>query len=225
MSILSEDHLEQAALGWLRELGWAVAHGPDISPPDGHTPGTERETYRQVVLKGRLQDAIRRLNPDIPPGAQDEALRLVLNPNIPGLVQANRQFHRWLVEGVPVEFQRDGETRGGRVRLIDFDDPHRNDWLAVNQFSVQGSQRTRRPDIVLFVNGLPIVVIELENPGDEAADIWAAFNQLQTYKEDIPDLFIYNEMLVISDGLKPLASLCPTRPPTWRRDAEEDTSL
>lgn len=201
MSILSEDHLEQAALDWLRGLGWAVAHGPDISPPDGQTPGTERETYRQVVLRGRLRDAIRRLNPDIPPGALDDALRLVLNPNIPGLVQANRQFHRWLVEGVPVEFQRDGETRGARVRLIDFSDPRRNDWLAVSQFSVKGPQRTRRPDIVLFVNGLPIVVIELKNPGDESADIWAAFNQLQTYKEDIPDLFIYNEMLVISDGL------------------------
>src|SRR5690625_4149430 len=201
MNILSEVHLEQAALDWLRELGWSVAHGPDISPPDGQTPGTERDTYRQVVLKGRLREAIRRLNPDIPPGAQDDALRLVLNPNIPGLVQANRQFHRWLVEGVPVEFQMDGETRGARVRLIDFSDSRRNDWLAVNQFSVQGPHRTRRPDIVLFVNGLPIVVIELKNPGDEAADIWAAFNQLQTYKEDIPDLFIYNEMLVISDGL------------------------
>src|SRR5690625_6875463 len=148
MSILSEDHLEQESLKWLRELGWAVAHGPDVAPPDGQVPGTERDTYRQVVLKGRLREAIRRLNPDIPPGAQDDALRLVLNPNSPGLVQANRQFHRWLVEGVPVEFQRDGETRGARVRLIDFNAPRRNDWLAVNQFSVQGPQRTRRPDIV-----------------------------------------------------------------------------
>src|SRR5690606_36988667 len=105
------------------------------------------------------------------------------------------------VQGVPVEFQKDGETRGDRVRLIDFDVPGRNDWLAVNQFSVQGPKRPRRLDIVLFVNGLPLVVIELKNPADEEADIWAAFNQLQAYKEDIPDLFVYNEVLVISDGV------------------------
>lgn len=202
MSILSEDHLEQVALSWLKELGWSVSYGPDISPPDGQTPGTERDTYRQVMLTGRLREAIRRLNPEIPPGTQDDALRLVLNPNNPGgLVEANRQFHRWLTEGVPVDYQKDGETRGARVRLIDFDDTRGNDWLAVNQFSVQGPHRTRRPDIVLFVNGLPLIVIELKNPGDEDADIWAAFNQLQAYKEDIPDLFTYNEIRVVSDGL------------------------
>jgi type I restriction enzyme R subunit len=201
VNLISEDHLEQAALGWLRELGWFVAYGPDISPLDGQTPGTERDTYRQVVLTHRLREAIRRLNPDIPLGAQEDALRQMLNPNIPGLVQANRQFHRWLINGVPVEFQKVGETRGARVRLIDFDNPARNDWLAVNQFSVKGPHRTRRPDIVLFMNGLPLIVIELKNPGDEDADIWAAFNQLQAYKEDIPDLFIYNEALVISDGI------------------------
>lgn len=201
MSILSEDHLERAALKWLQQVGWDVAYGPDISPPDGQTPGPERDTYRQVVLARRLRDAIRRLNPDLPASAQEDALRLVLNPNIPGLVRANRQFHRWLVQGVPVEFQKDGETRGARVRLIDSDAPGRNDWLAVNQFAVQGPQQPRRPDIILFVNGLPLVVIELKNPVDEEADIWSAFNQLQAYKEDIPDLFVYNEILVISDGI------------------------
>lgn len=201
MSILNEDTLEQAALEWLASLGWEIAHGPDISPPDPHTPGTERDTYRQVVLPGRLRAAIARLNPHIPAPARDEALRLVLNPNVPGQVQANRQFHRWLVQGVPVQFQKDGETRGDRVKLIAFTDAKRNDWLAVNQFSIQGPKQTRRPDIILFVNGLPLVVIELKNPADESADIWAAFNQLQTYKDDIPDLFIYNELLVISDGI------------------------
>lgn len=202
MSVLLEDHIEQAALQWLTGLGWEIAHGPDISPPDAKTPGSERDTYRDVLLSQRLRDAIRRLNPHIPAGAQDEAARTALNPNILGQVQANRQMHRWLVEGVPVQFQKDGETRGDRVKLVDFSDVSRNDWLAVSQLSVQGPKQTRRPDVVLFINGLPLVVLELKNPGDENADIWAAFNQLQTYKEDIPDLFTYNALLVISDGIE-----------------------
>lgn len=199
---VSEDHVEQATLGWLAALGWEIDHGPNISPPDAKTPGTERDTYREVALKHRLRDAIRRLNPHIPAGAQDEACRMVLNPNIPGQVQANRQMHRWLVEGVPVQYQKDGETRGDRVRLVDWTDTARNDWLALNQFSIQGPKLTRRPDVVLFLNGLPVVVVELKNPGDENADLWAAFNQLQAYKEDIPDLFQSNALLVISDGIE-----------------------
>ena len=199
---ITEDQVEQATLEWLAALGWEVGHGPDVSPPDAKTPGTERDTYREVALKHRLRDAIRRLNPHIPAGAQDEACRMVLNPNIPGQVQANRQMHRWLVEGVPVQYQKDGETRGDRVRLVDWSDTARNDWLALNQFSIQGPKLTRRPDVVLFVNGLPMVVVELKNPGDENADLWAAFNQLQAYKEDIPDLFQSNGLLVISDGIE-----------------------
>lgn len=202
MKGVTEDHVEQATLEWLAALGWEVGHGPDVSPPDAKTPGTERDTYREVALKHRLRDAIRRLNPHIPASAQDEACRMVLNPNIPGQVQANRQVHRWLVEGVPTEYQKDGETRGDRVRLVDWSDAARNDWLALNQFSIQGPKQTRRPDVVLFLNGLPVVVVELKNPGDENADLWAAFNQLQAYKEDIPDLFLSNELLVISDGIE-----------------------
>ena len=199
---ITEDQVEQATLQWLSALGWARAHGPDISPPDPKTPGTERSTYREVVLAHRLRDALERLNPHIPPAARDEAARMVLNPNVPGQVQANRQMHRWLVEGVPVQYQKAGETRGDRARLVDWDDMARNDWLAVNQFSVQGPKLTRRPDVVLFLNGLPVVVLELKNPGDENADLWAAFNQLQAYKEDIPDLFGPNALLVISDGIE-----------------------
>lgn len=202
MGVLLEDHVEQATLEWLAALGWEVGHGPDGSPPDARTPGTERDTYRETALKHRLRDAIRRLNPHIPASAQDEACRQVLNPNLPGLVQANRQMHRWMVEGVPVEYQKNGETRGDRVRLVDWSDVARNDWLALNQFSIQGPKRTRRPDVVLFLNGLPVVVVELKNPGDENADLWSAFNQLQTYKDDIPDLFLSNALLVISDGLE-----------------------
>jgi type I restriction enzyme R subunit len=199
---ISEDHVERAMLSWLAEQGWAVAHGPDISPPDARTPGTERASYRDVVLEGRLRASIARLNPHIPEGAREDALRRVRNPNVPGLVNANRQVHRWLVDGVPVEFQKDGETRGDRVRLVDFADVVANDWLAVNQFSVQGPKLTRRPDVVLFVNGLPLVVVELKNPADEDADIWAAWNQLQAYQQDIPDLFQANALQVISDGIQ-----------------------
>lgn len=202
MSGISEDAVEQAMLEWLADLGWATAHGPDISPPDARTPGLERDSYREVVLAGRLREAIARLNPHIPPGARDDALRRVLSPNVPGLVNANRQMHRWLVDGVPVEFQKDGETRGDRVRLLDFADVAANDWLAVNQFSVQGPKQPRRPDVLLFVNGLPLVLFELKNPGDEDADIWAAWNQLQTYQQDIPDLFHANVLQVISDGIQ-----------------------
>jgi type I restriction enzyme R subunit len=199
---MTEADVEHATLEWLAALGWEVGHGPDGSPPDARTPGTERDTYRETALKHRLRDAIRRLNPHIPASAQDEACRQVLNPNLPGLVQANRQMHRWMVEGVPVEYQKNGETRGDRVRLVDWSDVARNDWLALNQFSIQGPKRTRRPDVVLFLNGLPVVVVELKNPGDENADLWSAFNQLQTYKDDIPDLFLSNALLVISDGLE-----------------------
>jgi type I restriction enzyme R subunit len=202
MSGISEDAVEQAMLEWLAGLGWSTAHGPDISPPDAQTPGTDRASYREVALAERLREAIARLNPRIPPSARDDALRRVLNPNVPGLVNANRQVHRWLVDGVPVQFQKDGETRGDRVRVLDFADVTANDWLAVNQFSVQGPKLTRRPDVVLFVNGLPLVIVELKNPGDEDADIWAAWNQLQAYQQDIPDLFHANALQVISDGIQ-----------------------
>jgi len=201
-SAVTEDHVEQATLEWLSALGWEVAHGPDVSPPDAKTPGTERDSYREVMLRHRLREAIRRLNPHMPASAQDEACRMVTNPNTPGLLQTNRQLHRWLVDGVPVAYQKDGETRGDRVRLVDWNDPSCNDWLALNQYSIQGPKLTRRPDLVLFLNGLPIVVVELKNPADENADLWAAFNQLQAYKEDIPDLFQTNALLVISDGIE-----------------------
>ncbi|HMN77939.1 MAG TPA: type I restriction endonuclease subunit R [Burkholderiaceae bacterium] len=199
---MSEDAVEQAMLEWLAGLGWSTAHGPDISPPDARTQGPERASYREVVLAGRLREAIARLNPHVPPGARDDALRRVLSPNVPGLVNANRQLHRWMVDGVPVEFQKDGETRGDRVRLLDFADVAANDFLAVNQFSVQGPKLTRRPDVLLFVNGLPLVLFELKNPGDEDANIWAAWNQLQAYHQDIPDLFHANVLQVISDGIQ-----------------------
>lgn len=194
---MSEDQLEQEALDWLAELGYAVHSGYDIAH-DGVNP--QRASYRQVVLPFRLREAIQRLNPNIPTGACEDALQRVLDLGISALLSANRAFHKQLVGGVPVEYQKDGETMGDFVRLVDWVEPSRNEFWAVNQFTIKGPHHTRRPDIILFVNGLPLVLIELKNPADENADIWKAYDQIQTYKEQIPDVFQYNEVLVISDG-------------------------
>ena len=148
----------------------------------------------------RLKEAINQLNPTIPASAREDALKQVQDLGIPALLSANRLFHKFLVNGVPVQYQKDGETRGDFVRLIDWTSPDKNDWIAVNQFTIKGPRNTRRPDIILFVNGLPLVLIELKNPADENADIWKAYDQIETYKEQIPDVFQYNEILVISDG-------------------------
>ena len=194
---MTEDQLEQETLAWLADVGWQHRYGPDIAP-DGTAP--ERSDYRQVVLVGRLRQAITALNPGVPAVALEDALKQVMDLGTPVLLAANRQFHRLLLAGVPVQYQQDGQTRGDFVRLIDFADPACNDWLAVNQFSITGPHHTRRPDIVLFVNGLPLVLVELKNPTDPNADVWKAFDQIQTYKEQIADTFQYNELLVISDG-------------------------
>lgn len=194
---MTEDQLEQETLGWLSEVGYDCGFGPDIAP-DGAS--AERADYRQVLLVERLRGAIARLNPSIPLAAREDAVRQVQDLGIPVQLSANRRFHQMLVGGVPVEFQKDGETRGDFVRLIDWANPAANEWLAVNQFSIKGPHHTRRPDIILFVNGLPLVLLELKNPADENADIWKAYDQIQTYKDQIPDVFQYNEILVISDG-------------------------
>ena len=154
---MTEDQLEQEALGWLADVGYTHVFGPDIGP-DGPTP--ERASYQQVLLPFRLREAIHRLNPGIPIAAREDALKQVLDLGIPVLLSANRHFHRLLVDGVPVQYQKDGETRGDFVRLIDWAEPAKNDWLAVNQFSIKGPHHTRRPDIILFVNGLPLVLLE-----------------------------------------------------------------
>ena len=194
---MTEDQLEMETLAWLAELGYAVQSGYDIAH-DG--PNPQRANYRQVVLPFRLREAILRLNPHIPTSAREDALQRVLDLGIPALLSANRAFHKLLVGGVPVQYQKDGETVGDFVRLVDWAEPSRNEFWAVNQFTIKGPHHTRRPDIVLFVNGLPLVLIELKNPADENADIWKAYDQIQTYKEQIPDVFQYNEVLVISDG-------------------------
>ncbi|WP_343350775.1 type I restriction endonuclease subunit R [Pseudomonas sediminis] len=194
---MTEDQLEQETLGWLSEVGYAHLYGPNIAY-DGDNP--ERESYRDVLLTMRLRTAIARLNPQVPLAAREDALRQILELGVPVQLSANRLFHRLLVGGVPVQYQKGGETRGDFVRLIDWADVRANEWLAINQFSIQGPKHTRRPDIILFVNGLPLVLLELKNPADVNADLVKAFDQLQTYKEQIPDVFHYNEILVISDG-------------------------
>jgi len=194
---MTEDQLEQDMLTWLSEIGYTHIYGPDIAC-DGISP--ERSNYQEVLLIERLRTVINRLNPTIPIDACEDALQQVLNLNTPILLSANRLLHNFLVNGVPVEYQKDGETRGDFVRLINFETPSENEWLSINQFSIKGEKQTRRPDVILFINGLPLVLVELKNPADESADIWKAFNQIQTYKEQIPDIFQYNEMLIISDG-------------------------
>ena len=194
---MTEDQLEKEALGWLADAGYAVHNGLDIAQ-DGSNP--QRADYRQVILPFRLREAIQRLNPFIPAAAREDALHRVLDLGIPSLLSANRALHKLLVGGVPVQYQKDGETRGDFVRLVDWSEVSRNEFWAVNQFTIKGPHHTRRPDIILFVNGLPLVLLELKNPADQTADIWKAYDQIQTYKEQIPDVFQYNEMLVISDG-------------------------
>jgi len=193
-----ESDVEETALEWFANLDYTVLHGPDIAPD---TPDAERSAYNEVILTRRLQDAVANLNPHIPSDAQQEAIRKVLHPDSPALVQNNRTFHQMLVDGIEVEYrQPDGTIRGERVRLVDFDTPENNDWLAVNQFTVVETSE-RRPDIVIFINGLPLAVIELKNPTDEKATVLTAFRQIQTYKQEISVLFTYNEAIVISDGL------------------------
>jgi type I restriction enzyme, R subunit len=197
---VKESIVEDAALEWFGELGYAVGHGPHLAPGE---PAAERDSFGEVVLVGRLREAIRRLNPAIPEEAREEALRKVLRVGTPSLVQTNRAFHKLLRDGVPVEYPRpDGSIAGDDVRLIDFGDVRSNDWLVVNQFTVIEGQHNRRPDIVVFVNGLPLGLIELKNAADEDATIWSAYAQLQTYKAEIASLLHYNAALVVSDGLQ-----------------------
>jgi len=200
MTAFTESIVEEAALQWFGELGYARIAGPKLAPGEQEA---ERVSFADTVLVERLQTAIHGLNASIPEEAREEALRKVLRIATPSLIQTNRAFHRLLREGVPVEYSRaDGSIAGDHVRLIDFDNVSANDWLAVNQFTVAEGQHNRRPDIVVFVNGLPLGLIELKNAADEDADIWSAYGQLQTYKAEIPSLVQYNAVMVVSDGVQ-----------------------
>ena len=220
---VTESVVEQAALGWLENLGWEILHGPEIAPD---MTAAEREDYGQVALTERLLDALRRINPGLPDESLKDAFRRVTRPEGATVDARNRSFHLMLANGVTVEYKRpDGTIAGAQAVVVDFDEPENNDWLAVNQFTVTEDQHTRRPDIVLFLNGLPLVVIELKNPADEQATIWTAFQQLQTYKAEIPSLFTFNELLVVSDGIEArMGSLTAGREwfKPWRTVSGED---
>jgi type I restriction enzyme R subunit len=224
VSRFNESTVEQAALAWLEGAGWQVRNGAEIAPGE---PAAERDDYAQPILDRRLRDAIARINPGLPADALDEAFRKLTRPEGADLLARNRSLHRLVVDGVTVEYRdADGGIRGAQTRVIDFDDPASNDWLAVNQFSVvenavsaqahvseanvkraQASGRSqnknsRRPDVVLFVNGLPLGVLELKNAATENATIWSAFQQLQTYQAELPTLFGLNALLAVSDGVE-----------------------
>ena len=197
--MVSEADVETSALSWLSSLGWEVAYGPDIAPD---TPGAERANFTQVVLEERLREALLNLNPNLPASALETGLRNLINPEGPTLEARNRSFHGMLINGVTVPIRRpDGTVTGEPANVIDFENPVNNDWLAVNQFTVKENQSTRRADIVLFLNGLPLGIVELKNPADQNTDIWEAWQQLQTYESELPTLFSLNEFLMISDGL------------------------
>ena len=199
MALLSESVVEEASLGWFRELGYTVISGPETQPGSSSL----RETHADVLFSTTVRDTLARLNPRLPKEALDNALRKLLHPAGSTLEARNRAFHRMAIDGVTVEYRDDdGTVRGAQARVFDFDEPANNDWMAVNQFTVVENKRRRRPDIVVFVNGLPLAVIELKSPADESATMWSAWRQLQTYKAEIPSLFVFNAALAVSDGVE-----------------------
>ena len=220
--MMNEQQLEDLCIAWFQETGWQFVHGPDIAP-DGANP--ERADYRQVILRGRLLAALARINPHIPAAALEQAVHIVQTISEPQAVVRNRSFHRLLLSGVAVEFSVGDEKKTDLVHLIDFANPQHNEFLVINQFTVTGTKQPRRPDLVAFINGLPLAVIELKNPANEQTDVWDAFNQLQTYKDEISDLFNSNEALVVSDGWTArVGSLTANaeRMLPWRTIANED---
>ncbi len=198
-SAFTESTVEEAALEIFENLGYTIVHGPDIAPGELFA---ERTSYADVLLIKRLREGLARINPKIPAEALEDAIRKVLSVTTPNLEESNRRFHRFLTDGVPVEYRDKDRVVHDQVQLFDFKNPDNNEWLAVNQFTVIEDRNNRRPDVLIFVNGLPLGVIELKNLGDENTTIRDAYNQLQTYKKDIPSLFPYNEALVISDGIE-----------------------
>ena len=196
--MISEDQLEQLCLEWFQSIDYDVVSGYDIAP-DGHSP--ERSDYRQIILQGRLLEHLALINPHIPAATLEQVALQLAKPESLLLIHSNKAFHQVLLEGVKVEFKQDGKSKTDYVQLVDFSKTSNNQFLVVNQFTLTGSKGNRRPDVIVFINGLPLAVLELKNPADQNADIWSAYQQLQTYKDEVPDLFVFNEALVVSDGL------------------------
>ena len=196
--MITEDQLEQLCLDWFKSIGYEYANGYDIAP-DGDV--SERSDYRQIVLHDRLLSRLAVINPHIPAPVLETVSLQIAKPETPILIKSNKAFHRLLLEGVKVEFKDEGKSKTDYVQLVDFTNVTNNQFLVVNQYTITGSKGNRRPDVIVFINGLPLAVIELKNPADESADIWSAYQQLQTYKDEVSDLFTFNEALVVSDGL------------------------
>jgi len=199
MTKITESEIEQFAIDLLEKQGYSYTYGPAIAP-DSETP--ERRSFEDVILLNTLRDILPTLNPTLPPDALEDALKQLLRLNSPELIANNESFHRMLTEGITVNYQKNGVKRGDLVWLVDFQNPENNDFQVINQFTVIENNVNKRPDVILFINGLPLVVIELKNPADENATIRSAFKQLQTYEQAIPSLFTYNGILIISDGLE-----------------------
>ena len=210
-SVIAESVVEEATLDWLRDFGYNILYGPDIAPEEVRS---ERSSYQDVILDGRLRAAIDKLNPTIPADAREQAFKKLTRTESSSLFMNNYDFHKMITEGIDVEFTQDGRIIHDKVWPIGFNNVQNNDWLAVNQFTVIENGKNRRPDVVVFVNGLPLALIELKNPSDEDATIRGAFNQFQTYKKEIPSIFLANEILVISDGTEARAG---TLTADWER--------
>ncbi|MEM1260282.1 MAG: HsdR family type I site-specific deoxyribonuclease [Bacteroidota bacterium] len=199
MTRITEHTIEDFAIKLLEHLGYEYRHAPSIAY-DGEHP--ERSSYEEVLLINRMAESVRRINPTVPPVAQEEAIKEIQRIHSPELLSNNESFHRLLTEGIKVSYQKEGQQRGDLVWLIDFNTPENNDFVVANQFTVIEDGVNKRPDVLLFVNGIPLVVIELKNAADENATIKSAFQQIETYKATIPSLFTYNAFSVISDGLE-----------------------
>ncbi len=196
--MITENQLEQLCLNWFQSIGYDYICGYDIAP-DGDNP--ERSDYRQIILHERLLNRLLAINPNIPAATLEQVANQIAKAETPILIKNNKAFHQLLLEGVKVEYKEKSESKTDYVQLIDFANVSNNQFLVVNQYTITGSKGNRRPDVIVFINGLPLAILELKNPADNSADIWSAYQQLQTYKEEIPDLFIFNEALVISDGI------------------------
>ncbi|MEG0604621.1 MAG: type I restriction endonuclease subunit R [Acinetobacter sp.] len=195
---MNETQLENLCLDWFTENGWEVVHGIDIAPESSNPL---RKDYKQVLIESDLHAAFERLNPHLPASCFEQVFQKLNQPESLDLVTNNRAFHRMLLEGVPVTYKKQDDWVHDHAFLVDFNHVHQNRFVAINQFTILGAKQPRRPDIICFINGIPFAVLELKSPTDENADIWDAFNQLQTYKEEISDLFVFNEALVVSDGV------------------------
>ena len=221
--MITEDQLEQLAIQWFQDTGWNFANGADLAPEGTKS---ERADFRAIVLKARLATAVRRLNPRLPPVAVEEIVHIVTTPTEATLPRKNRAFHRLLMDGVKIEFTNaHGEKETDHAQFIDFQNPVNNDFLVLNQLTVVGTKKPRRPDLVIFVNGLPLGIIELKNPADTNADVWKAYQQLQTYKDEVADLLVFNEALVVSDGMNARVGSLTATPEwflPWRAIANEN---